>query len=166
MARSLQQEFLTLRKKKRIAEEKGRAKKAADAEFKQHQGRLIQRVESMPVPDGEDPLDFSMKYAGTLFSVVQKIKASVDDRSKYVQWALEGDEGVQQFLAEHGPGNYEEHAAFVDAFYALVKNLELLELKEKSDPLNQLVRTAIEDGEILPPGATFRPDNYISQRAA
>ncbi len=42
---------------------------------------------------------------------------------------------------------------------------ELLEPKERSELINELVRQKLDDGEQLPPGLNFRVREYISQRA-
>lgn len=173
MPRSIEQDLIALRKRKREAEESGRKARKANIDFKQFQSKLLGRIESRAgVPEGSDPLDFSMKTAGTLFSVVQKIKGAVDDRARYVRWALENDEGVSNFivrlmgLADTACYSQEEVDALIEEFIEAITSTELIEYKEKGDKLNQLVSTAIEDDEILPPGTTFRPDNYISQRAS
>lgn len=163
MPPSLKQDLVRLRIKKREAEELGRRKKYADAEFKQHQARVFERMQA-------DDID-SMKTAGTLFSVVEKVRAAVDDRREYVRWAIANDYEFQQVLSillrivDEGK-MISEGVQLYELLMDMMTSLELVEYKEKSDALNQLVRVAIDDGNPLPPGATFRPDNYISQRSA
>jgi hypothetical protein len=176
MARSIEQDFVSLRKKKLEAEEAGRKSRALNTAFKQFQAKVINRIESRAgVPEGSDPLDYSMKTQGTLFSVVQKIKGDVDDRDRYVRWALENDEGIQEFLEylriqiagrSAGVLDLDSVIEIEQRFYEAILGTELVEYRHKQDKLNQLVSQYIDDDMVLPPGATFRPDNYISQRSA
>jgi hypothetical protein len=157
MARSIQQELQRLRRLKLDAEKTGKAKRDADLEFKKHQAHVLTRMESTGV-DG-------LKAGGVLFTKVEKVKGQVDDRSEYVRWALDNDEGLQAFI-QRAAGRHGVAGAFVDELYEAVMNLELLKLKEDGQLLNQQARAHIDDGEPLPPGMGFRPDNYISQRKA
>ena len=55
-----------------------------------------------------------------------------------------------------------------DSFVAWAEEHDptLLEPKPRKDPLNELVREKLDNGESLPPGLGFNPKQVISQRAA
>lgn len=58
----------------------------------------------------------------------------------------------------------QDRAAFVE--WAKDNDEELIEDKERKTELDRVVRTAIDDGQELPPGVGFYEKAFISQRAA
>lgn len=147
------QSFIKLRKLKAANVELGKRKATADQAFKKHQAWLLTRAEAEGVE--------SMKIGGTLFSVVEKVKGQIEDRGPYVRWAMENDEGLQEFIGEHAPDE-----KFVEALYQVLTSLTLLTLKENTTLLNQQASEHVTNHEPLPPGLGFRPDPYISQKNA
>src|SRR5687767_5987043 len=87
---TLAEDLRTMRALKDTAEADGKDKKEADAAFKQHQKRCLDRMEAEEAE--------SFRTTGYLYSVVNKVKGQIEDRAPYVRWALENDEGIQEFL--------------------------------------------------------------------
>jgi len=122
----LKDDLIYLRRLKDEAEAVGREKKKADAKFKNHQRKCLDRMEVEEV-DGQ-------RSGGYLFTAVrEKVYGQISDRSEFVKWALENDP-------------------------------ELVTYKEVADPLNQLVRSRLDDKQPMPPGVTFRSEDVISMR--
>lgn len=80
---TLKDDLLELRRLKGEAEEAGRAKKKADADFKRKQARVLERMDAEEIE--------SLRADGTLFTPTETIYGQVNDRSKFVAWALEND---------------------------------------------------------------------------
>lgn len=81
----------------------------------------------------------------------------------------EGAEGVKTNGINFVPasttyGQIQDRAEFIR--WAEVHDDELLEVKEISGRVNELVRQHLDDGTPLPPGCGFYVREYISQRAA
>ncbi len=148
---TLAQDLQEMHRLKQVAEQHGTEKKTADAAFKQKQTLVLAR---MQFEDAD-----SFRTAGVLFTAINdRVKGQVDDRRQFVRWALESDEGVEEFLDEvqiH-PGDYEK-------FYDAIMNTELVTYKENGTACNSMAKAHVDDETPLPPGLSFRPDPYIQQ---
>lgn len=159
---TLQEDMRKLRALKDTAEEAGREKSAADEAFKRHQARCIGRA-------GDEETD-TVGTGGYLYSVVTKVKGQIEDRREFIRWALQQDEGVQDWLqrvldAISGETYGDECGEEIVAdFYDVMMNTMLVELKPDTTELNRIANRHIDDDAPLPPGVTFRPDSYISMR--
>lgn len=162
MALTINQEFLKLRKLKRTSLAAGKVKSKAEELFKKQQAHVLTRCEAQGIE--------SMKTYGTLFAVVEKVKGGVEDRAEYVKYALDNDEGLQEFIAEYEMAlgcHYEpDHTCRRDLkenLYRAITGLAVLSLREDGALLNRLARSHVDDGIPMPPGTNCRPDPYISQ---
>jgi hypothetical protein len=158
---TLTEELRELRLRKERAEASGRLKKEDDAAFREQQARCLDLMEAQECE--------SYRTGGTLFSAVQdRVKGQVDDRRKFIRWALENDEAVAEFIAEWGicAADGTPDAAFEEAFYDAITNTSVVKLKEDGSAVNSMAKAHIDDEAPLPPGVSFRPDPYIGQRAS
>ncbi len=164
---SLADDLRKLRALKDTAEEDGRDKKDSDTAFKQHMAHCLDRMEA------EEAASFRTPGKGSyLFSRVDKVKGQIEDRAPYVRWALENDEGIQEFINENirwacgfadAPDGYEALVEeMTEAFYDAITRTSTVKYKEDGNIMNQQARSHVDDGAPLPPGLTFRPDSYIS----
>lgn len=154
MSASIPQRLEALRKLKTTAAAKSAASKAANAEFKQAEARTYAAMDAAGVE--------SMKVKGLLFSTVEKVDGYVEDRAEFVDWALRQDTAIADFIDAWMPPS--GGSDFIEALFDAITSTELVTYKENGDNLNQIARAHIDDGAPLPPGANFRPKNYISQR--
>ena len=152
---SLAQDLQQLRALKDAAEKKGRAKKEADAEFKQHQYRCLARMEA------EESKRFGTEdYLFT--TVFDRVKGRIEDRRKYVRWALENDEAIAEFLEwllDDGRGA--ASSVIEDRFFDAITSTSVVQYKESQMIMNQQARACLDDGAPMPPGMTFDPDPSI-----
>lgn len=158
MARTVIQDLIHLRKLKRLAVKATFAKSKADKAFKLHQMKTIDRIDAQPADERVDQIG----AGGTLFSVVTKVKGHVQDRKRFVRWALQEDDAIQDFLQRWMPEGGEK--AFIEDFYDAAMGTALISYKPDTTELNRMANAHVEDGEPLPPGVQWRPDSYISQR--
>lgn len=161
MATSLKQDLVTLRAKKRKSEVASKRSKELGKDFKQYQARVLERMERDDVE--------ALKSGGTMFSPTSTIYAAINDRSEFVRWAVSESEPIVDLCDEWvgaGTGQTfdEQHALFKAALLAAISETPYIQIKEHSDPLNAMVRERLDDNIPLPPGVTFRTDNYVSQR--
>lgn len=162
MALTINQEFLKLRKLKRASLAAGKVKSKAEELFKKQQAHVLTRCEAQGIE--------SMKTYGTLFAVVEKVKGGVEDRAEYVQYALDNDEGLQEFIGKYtdllGPAAFTDdglNCLLQEELYRAITGLAVLSLREDGSLLNRLARAHVDDGIPMPPGTNCRPDPYISQ---
>lgn len=156
---TLAEELQDLHALKQRAEEVGRTKKDADAAFKQKQEVVLRRMQAEQAD--------SFRTNGVLFTAIaDRVKGQVDDRRLFVRWALENDEGIQEFLSwaietwRYDPGDPD---AFVEKLYDAIMNTSLVTYKENGTACNSMAKAHIDDETPLPPGLSFRPDPYIQQ---
>ncbi len=153
MSASLTQRLVALGRLKATATAKSVASKAANVEFKQAEARTYAAMEASEVE--------SLKVKGLLYSAVEKVDGYIEDRQAFVRWALEQDEGIGEFLQK-----WVCREDFIEEFYDAITSTELVSYKEDGTHLNAIARAHLDDRVPLPPGANFRPKNYISQRKA
>lgn len=80
---TLKQELISLRKLKREYSEAKRVSDTAKERFEAAQARLLERMEAEEVD--------SLRADGTTFSPVEKVYASVQDRTDFVAWARDNE---------------------------------------------------------------------------
>lgn len=156
--RTLNEELHELRRLKDIAEAEGTEKKEADAVFKKQMEVCLHRMET----EESD----SSRTRGYLFTAVpDRMKGQVEDRKRYVRWALENDPGICEFLdrwtVDMHPKSFPN---FEGDFYAAIMGTSVVKYKEDGTVINGQARAHVDDGAPLPPGLTFRPDPYIQMR--
>ena len=159
---TLAEDLRELRRLKDEAEASGTDKKADDAAFKRQQSRCLDRMEAEEAASFRVPNHY-------LFSRVDKVKGQIEDRTPYVRWALENDEGIQEFLAYMSEAvadeTYDVKAVSDDLeqrFYDAIMGTSTVSYKEDGHIINAQARAHVDDEAPLPPGLTFRPDPYIS----
>lgn len=164
MATSIRQDFIRLRSLDRAKKAAAEKAKLATNDFKKFQMKVLDRAEA------EDT--HVMGTSGTLFSVVHKVKGNVTDKKAFVRWALEQDEGIQEFLQQLvravTDAEYPDDLAseLVDSFYEAVMGTALVHYSADGTELNRIATAHTDNDEPLPPGVGWYPDNYVSQRAA
>lgn len=98
-------------------------------------------------------------------------KRKHDEAERHLIQRMEG-EGCDSISADHTLfvptrtvyGQINDRDEFVS--WAAENDESLVETKERKGLINELVRERLDNGEELPPGLTFRVDEYVSQRAA
>ncbi len=151
---TLAQDLAEMRKLKDKVEKLGRDRDKADAAFKEKQTYLLRRM------DVEECKSFRHPTAGYLFTRIEdRVKGQVDDRRQFVRWALESDEGIQEFVDSYIGDDHHQ----LDAFYEAIMNTELVTYKENGTACNSMAKAHVDDETPLPPGLSFRPDPYIQQ---
>jgi hypothetical protein len=152
---TLAEDLRELRLRKDAAEAEGAEKKSADVKFKEWQAHCLNRMEAEEAE--------SFRTTGYLYSINKRVKGQIEDRRPYVRWALENDEGIQEFLQRWSPDTIEVdvEAAFERDFYDAIMNTSQVSYKEDRHVINQQARAHVDDEAPLPPGLTFRPDPYI-----
>ncbi len=147
---SLADDLRELRALKDTAEEDGRDKEAADAEFKQHMAKCLDRMEA------EEAASFRTPGEGYLFSRVDRVKGQIEDRAPYVRWALENDEGIVAFLNTWAYDREDVPLGQFEAdFYDAIIGTSTVSYKEDGHIINAQARAHIDDKAPLPPGLTF-----------
>lgn len=161
----LAQELQELQRLKKETEAAGRDKTERSAAFQRQQQRCLNLMEA----EGCE----SYRTGGVLFTANrERMKGQIEDRRLYVRWALEQDEGVQEFLERWGSVllHAKAPASMVDELeedlFEVLSNLSMLKLKEDGHVINQQARAHVDDERPLPPGLTFRPDPYVQQRSS
>ena len=153
MTTLLADDLLELRRLKDVAEEEGTDKKEADAAFKQHQLRVLDRMEAEK--------SASFRTGDYLYSINKRVKGQVTDRKLYVRWALENDPAILEFLDRcrfsYDGWDDDEDARFYDA----ITSTSMVSYKEDGTIINGQARAHVDDEATLPPGLDFRPDPYV-----
>jgi hypothetical protein len=115
----------------------------------------------------------SLRVDGVTFSPVEQVYGQINDRRLFVQWELE--RWFDSLRAVIGQALVvKPHEDESDVLTRVTEEVigwtmngpELVEWREVSDVLNQLVRQRLDDGEELPPGVGVRPRTYVSQRVS
>jgi cytoplasmic iron level regulating protein YaaA (DUF328/UPF0246 family) len=157
---TLAEDLRELRLRKDAAEAEGAEKKFADVKFKEWQAHCLNRMEAEEAE--------SFRTTGYLYSINKRVKGQIEDRRPYVRWALENDEGIQEFLDEMEDAVVSQHESIDDvvadlrsSFYDAIMNTSQVSYKEDGHVINQQARAHVDDEAPLPPGLTFRPDPYI-----
>lgn len=99
------------------------------------------------------------------------LKKEYDQKHRALRERMEQEEvdsvktdGVNFVAAATRYGNVEDREAFIA--WAEEEQPELLQIRERGDLLNELVRECLDDGRALPPGLGYYVKEYVSQRAA
>lgn len=156
---SLADELDELHRLKEAAEDVGRDKKKADAAFKEQEHACLERMAA-------DRAE-SFRTGGYLYTANQeRVKGQVEDRRKYIDYALDNDEAVADFIDWVLDKRPLKEGVLRGQVYDMLRNLSGLHLKEDQRVLNDLAKSALDDEVAMPPGTTFRPDPYIQKRAS
>jgi hypothetical protein len=150
---SLAAELKEMNRLKQEAEALVKPKQSADEAFKTQQAKCLRLMEA-------DEAD-SFRTGGVLYTAIpDRMKGQVDDRSRFVRWALEQDDGIQEFIETYVD---REPSAAVEAFYAAIMGTEVVTYKENGTACNSMAKAHVDDEVPLPPGLSFRPDPYIQR---
>lgn len=101
----------------------------------------------------------------------KKAKEAFDEHERHCLTRMEQDgiESQRSYGTTFSPvqkvyAQVQDRSAFVA--WAKENDEELIQDKERKTELDRVVRTALEDGQELPPGIGFYTREYISQRNA
>lgn len=159
---SLAAELKEMQRLKLAAEALVPGKNKADEAFKTQQAKCLRLM--------EDEEADSFRTGGVLYTAIPgRMKGQVDDRSRFVRWALEQDEGIQEFLGwVEDYYRYDDVMApafdeFKEKFYEAIMGTSVVTYKENGTACNSMAKAHVDDEVPLPPGLSFRPDPYIQR---
>lgn len=124
---TLREDLVKFRELKQDSTAKNAAAKQAKELKEQQEYRCLDRMQN-----DEDEVIDRQGSGGSLFTLVEKVKGVVNDKSAFIAWALENEPDLVQ---------YEPRQEKINA------------------KVNQLLDDAVEE---WPPGLTFRNANYVS----
>lgn len=139
------------------AEQLVKPKQKADQAFKEQQAKAMRLMEA-------ERCD-SFRTGGVLYTAIpDRMKGQVDDRSRFVRWALEQDDGIQEFLEWlDAEGRQDTAPAITERFYSAIMGTSVVRYKEDGTACNSMAKAHVDDEVPLPPGLNFRPDPYIQR---
>lgn len=146
----------------------GQQKKEADAEHKAQEQLLLDLSERLGV-ESVRPRGFGYTFT----AVYDKVKGRIEDRRKYVEWALPQEPSLDAFEEEFC--DIERATSFEDAqrrreefraaLHQAIQDLSIVKVTERQELINTQARNHVDDEAPLPPGLGFTPEPYFSVTA-